>query len=54
MCSLSQETQLARPEVSFQLAELLYWLGDISAARERYFMTIELDEHFVEARANLG
>ncbi|MBC8351929.1 MAG: MerR family transcriptional regulator [Planctomycetes bacterium] len=44
----------ARPEVCFHLAELLYLLGDISAARERYFMAIELDENFVEARANLG
>lgn len=38
----------------FTLAELLYRLGDITAARERYFMTIELDEEYVEARANLG
>jgi len=44
----------ARAEVCFHLAELLYMLGDISAARERYFMAIELDENFVEARANLG
>jgi len=44
----------ARAEVCFQLAELLYLVGDIAAARERYFMTIELDEDFVEARANLG
>jgi tetratricopeptide (TPR) repeat protein len=43
-----------RPDICFQLAELLYRLGDISAARERYFMAIELDEDFVEARANLG
>ncbi len=43
-----------RPEICFRLAELLYRLGDISAARERYFMAIELDEDFVEARANLG
>jgi tetratricopeptide (TPR) repeat protein len=43
-----------RPELCFQLAELLYRLGDPSAARERYFMAIELDEDFVEARANLG
>jgi tetratricopeptide (TPR) repeat protein len=42
------------PELCFQLAEFLYRLGDISAARERYFMAIELDEDFVEARANLG
>jgi tetratricopeptide (TPR) repeat protein len=38
----------------FALAELLYRLGDVTAARERYFMTIELDEEYVEARANLG
>jgi tetratricopeptide (TPR) repeat protein len=43
-----------RAEVCFQLAELLYRLGDVTAARERYFMAIELDEDFVEARANLG
>ena len=40
--------------ISFQLAELLYRTGDLSAARERYFMAIELDEDYVEARANLG
>jgi tetratricopeptide (TPR) repeat protein len=44
----------AQAEVCFHLAELLYMLGDISASRERYFMAIELDENFVEARANLG
>ena len=43
-----------RPEICFQLAELLYRLEDVSAARERYFMAVELDEDFVEARANLG
>jgi tetratricopeptide (TPR) repeat protein len=42
------------PEVCFALAELLYRMGDISAARERYYMAIELDEEYVEARANLG
>lgn len=41
-------------EVCFQLAELLYRLGDSSAARERYYNAIELDEEFIEARANLG
>jgi tetratricopeptide (TPR) repeat protein len=41
-------------EVCFQLAELLYRLGDTSGARERYYMAIELDEDYVEARANLG
>jgi len=42
------------PWTCFLLAELLYRMGDIAAARERYYMAIELDEHFVEARANLG
>ena len=42
------------PQLNFQIAELLYRLGDLTAARERYFMAIELDETFVEARANLG
>jgi len=42
------------PEVSFQLAEVLYRMGDLTAARERYYMAIELDEDYVEARANLG
>lgn len=38
----------------FALAELLYRAGDLSAARERYYMAIECDEDFVEARSNLG
>ncbi|NLF72622.1 MAG: MerR family transcriptional regulator [Candidatus Anammoximicrobium sp.] len=42
------------PEVCFQLAELLYRLDDLAGARERYYMAIELDENYVEARANLG
>ncbi len=41
-------------EVCFLLAELLYRLGDISGSRERYYMAIELNEDYVEARANLG
>lgn len=41
-------------ETEFLLAELLYRVGDLPAARERYFVAIELDEHYVEARANLG
>ena len=41
-------------ETNFQLAEILYRLGQVAAARERYFAAIELDESFVEARANLG
>lgn len=43
-----------KAEVCFQLAELLYRLGDLSGARERYYMAVELDEDYVEARANLG
>jgi tetratricopeptide (TPR) repeat protein len=38
----------------FAIAELLYLRGDLLAARERYYMAIELDEDFVEARSNLG
>ena len=41
-------------EICFQLAELLYRQGELGASRERYFMAIELDEDYVEARANLG
>ena len=44
----------ANPSINFQLAEVLYRQGDLSAACERYFSAIELDENFVEARANLG
>lgn len=42
------------PQICFALAEILYRLGDAAAARERYYMTIELDQEYVEARANLG
>ena len=41
-------------EICFLLAELLYQMGDLSAARERYYMAVEIDEDYVEARANLG
>jgi len=41
-------------EICFHLAELLYRQGDVAGARERYYMAIELDEDYVEARANLG
>jgi tetratricopeptide (TPR) repeat protein len=49
---LAAEGPLA--DICFQLAELLYRLGEVGAARERYYMAIELDEEFVEARNNLG
>lgn len=42
------------PDVHFLLAELLYRCGETAAARERYFVALELDEDYVEARANLG
>ena len=41
-------------DVCFQIAELLYRQGDVAGARERYYMAVELDEDYVEARANLG
>ncbi len=41
-------------EICFHLAELLYRIGDPAAARERYYVAIELNEELVEARANLG
>ena len=41
-------------DISFQLAELLYRMNDLTAARERYYMALELNPDLVEARANLG
>ncbi len=41
-------------DAHFLLAELLYRCGETAAARERYFVALELDEDYVEARANLG
>ncbi len=41
-------------ETCFRLGELLYQIGELQAARERYFSAIELDEQMVEARASLG
>ena len=44
-----------KAEICFLLAELLYQHAATCAqARERYYMAIELDEDYVEARANLG
>ena len=43
-----------KPETCFLLAEVLYRMGDLPAARERYYMAVELDDDYVEARANLG
>ena len=44
----------ANPHINFQLAEVLYRQGERAAACERYYSAIELDAHFVEARASLG
>jgi tetratricopeptide (TPR) repeat protein len=41
-------------DINFALADILYRQGDHAAARERYYMAIEIDEEYVEARANLG
>ena len=41
-------------EDHFTLGELLYRDGDLLSARERYYMAVEMDDAFVEARANLG
>lgn len=54
MCRAALAAEGPRAEVCFQLAELLYRQGDTHGARERYYMAIELDEDFVEARASLG
>ncbi len=43
-----------KAEICFQVAELLYRQGDLGGARERYYTAVELDEDYVEARANLG
>ncbi len=40
--------------VMFMLAELLYRTGDLTAARERYYATIEIDADHLQARASLG
>lgn len=41
-------------DVMFMLAELLYRAGDLTAARERYYATIELDAEHLRARSSLG
>jgi len=41
-------------EVMFMLAELLYRAGDLTAARERYYATIEIDPDHLRARTSLG
>ena len=41
-------------ELCFRMAELLYLIGELPAARERYLTAIELDDGFAEARGGLG
>jgi tetratricopeptide (TPR) repeat protein len=41
-------------QLAFLLAELLYRIGDLTAARERYYMAVELDHDHLEARTSLG
>lgn len=43
-----------RSDICFQIGELLYRMNYLVAARERYYMAIELEPDFVEARASLG
>ncbi len=43
-----------RPDIDFQLGELLYRSGEVVAARERFYSAIESDPDFVEARMGLG
>ena len=52
--SAAVATDMPDAQMQFQIAELLYRLGELTAARERYFIAIEIDETFVEARARLG
>lgn len=41
-------------EICFRLGELLYLAGDSVAARERYYVALEIDPTLVEVRASLG
>ncbi len=56
-CEVYRSLMLAfgpSPEACFRLAENLFQLNDLTAARERYYSAVELDQSFVEARASLG
>ena len=41
-------------DTCLRMGELMFRMGDHAAARERYYMAIEMDETLVEARAALG
>lgn len=44
----------ADAQIVFMLAELLYRMGDLTAARERYYSAVELYADHLEARTSLG
>lgn len=44
----------SRPDIHFQIGELLYRMNEPIAARERYYAAIEVDPDHVEARASLA
>jgi Flp pilus assembly protein TadD len=48
------QAQPPTAQVVFMLAELLYRAGDLTAARERYYVAVELDADHLEARSSLG
>jgi len=41
-------------EIAFRLGNLLYQLGQVEAARERFYEAVETDPDYVEAWSNLG
>ncbi len=44
----------SRADWHFQIGELLYRMGEVIAARERYYAALEVDPDFVEARSSLA
>lgn len=42
------------PDVCYRLGKILFLLGDYSAARERFYSALELDEDYVDAKIELG
>ena len=43
-----------RADIQFALGDVLYRAGDLAAARERFYMALEIDEEYLEARSSLG
>jgi DNA-binding transcriptional MerR regulator len=46
--------QPGEPDANFHLAEALYRLGNLSAAKERFYAAVELEHDFLEAWIQLG